>query len=581
MKRFLKKYIFLLSVLLFTPLYGQQILNDLNTSWQNVLPGIVITEPALTSYGFCLITDARLLTAFSNEGVQLWEKPVARSRNLILSSLPGDFISLIDNNSKTIKILNPSGGEIWSKKLDYTVTNPPFAGRDGRFFLKGENILECYGMNGVCKFSLETENQKKMSPQELPDGSLILFVSELAGKTRGLRISPFGEILEEILFAGEITNSFTCDDGVLLTFTDGSSGLFTVNNGLSQNKWTVQKKSSAPYFSVSQDGTDYLFLEFLADGLQVNQLDKRNGQITTSMKIQGINTSKIKKISYNKNGLFISDNKSACLYNTNGNELWSANLPYSKSRELWNYLLYTSSNYLVFCFNDWSINAYHIAQNKDKTIQEKTFSKSYNEYIKPDSYNFSIVYTHSFDAEMISQERLEKLQTGFYGQKEEDWASEILSVCLLYAQNLSQNEFGTRTEVSVFEEDSRGFANILEGLLSLGNIDAQNCAASILSKTPNKSFQKIILNGIAKNGYDPDQRLLDSLEVYASKINNKETLMINSICDAVYSICLFMGRPAYNTKGKDIIKKFLYPNYNSKTRQYARDTLKKIMELEL
>lgn len=566
--------------ILILPVFGQERLSNLNTSWTNVLPGMVISQPALTSYGFCLVSDARLLSAFSNEGKLLWEKTVPRSRNIILSSLPGDFISLIDNSSTTIKILNPSGGQIWSKKLDYAVSQKPFAGRDGRFFIKGDNVIECYGMNGTCKWRIETPDQKKMQIEELPDGSIIVFLSELQGKTRGLRISPYGQELEDILFAGKITAAFTSSQGILLTFEDGSSGLFTEKDGLAQNKWTVQKNTQYPYFAVTEDGMDYVFLELMPDGLIFNEINKDDGSILHSIKIQGIDGLNLKKCIYNQQGLFLCDSKSACLYNKNGNELWSAKVPYSKNKEIWNYLIYTKNNYLIFCFKDWTLNAYHIAQSNIKK-ESKTFLNDYSAFTNTDSANMTLFYTNAFEDYLIQNEMLEILQNGFYGDEEGKWISDILSICSSYSNYLSQSDFGTRKGLSVFEEDSTGFAKILEELLLLGNIETQNCAASILSKTKNKSIQKIILNGIANNAYDPDGRLLNALEITAHKLDYKETMLIASVCDAVYSICLYMGRPAYNSKGKDIIKTFLYPSYDFKTRSYARDLLKKIIELEL
>ncbi len=576
-----KNFLFLILFYSFLhPLFGQQVLSNLNTSWTNVLPGSVITSPALTSYGFCLISDARLISAFSYEGKSLWEKPCPRSRDILISSLPGDFIALVDNSSKTIKILNPSGGEIWSKKLDYRVSQNPFAGRDGRFFIKGKNVIECYGMNGVCKWAMNVEEQKELQLQELPDGSLIVFQNEISGKTRGIRFSPFGQQLEDILFAGKITNAFTCSQGILLTFDDGSSGLFTEKNGLAQNKWTLPNKVQYPYFVVSEDGSDFVFLELMPDGVIFNEIDKTNGSIVHSIKIQGIDGLNLKKTFYNKNGLFLCDPLSACLYNSNGNELWSAKVPYSKNKEIWNYLIYTPNNYLVFCFKDWTLNAYHIAQSNDKK-EAKTFQKDYSAFTKLNDSNMTLLYTNSFEDYLLQNETIEKLQNGLYGIDEGKWNADILSVCSAYSNHLSKSDFGTRKEPSVFEQNSIGFAKILEELLLLGNVECQNCAASILSKTENKSIQIVLLNGIAKNAYDPDGRLLDALELFSSKLNYKESSLIASVCDAVYSICLYMGRPAYNSKGKDIIKTFLYPSYDFKTRNYARDTLKKIIELEL
>ena len=49
-------------------LSAQETLSTYNTSWTSVLPGIVLSEPAVTSYGFCLATDARNLMGYSSTG---------------------------------------------------------------------------------------------------------------------------------------------------------------------------------------------------------------------------------------------------------------------------------------------------------------------------------------------------------------------------------------------------------------------------------------------------------------------------------------------------------------------------------
>ena len=82
-------------------------------------------------------------------------------------------------------------------------------------------------------------------------------------------------------------------------------------------------------------------------------------------------------------------------------------------------------------------------------------------------------------------------------------------------------------------------------------------------------------------GYDPDGKLLEAIERNAVKAGNKDSAYLNTICDAVYSICRFMGRPAWNKKGKQILKSFMGAGYSFNTRTYARDTLKKIISLEL
>ena len=137
MKKDLKKII-LASLLLYSSkllcLFSQEAgleqLSNYNTSWTAVLPGTTLCKPEITSYGFCIATDARNLMGYSSEGKLLWEKKIGRIRKLSLTALHGDFILFHDQNSNIIKLFNPSGSEIWSKSLDFKPAAKPFAGRD-------------------------------------------------------------------------------------------------------------------------------------------------------------------------------------------------------------------------------------------------------------------------------------------------------------------------------------------------------------------------------------------------------------------------------------------------------------------
>ena len=143
----------------------------------------------------------------------------------------------------------------------------------------------------------------------------------------------------------------------------------------------------------------------------------------------------------------------------------------------------------------------------------------------------------------------------------------------------SSSDFGIRTEKSVFETDSAGFETVLIQLALLCTDQTQAAAASIISESTSKLYCRTLLANIT--GYDPDGKLLDAIERNVSRSGSSDSVYLNTVCDAVYSICLFMGRPAYNKKGKDILKTFMGAGYSFKTRSYARDTLKKIMALEL
>ena len=147
---------------LFSQDAGIETLSNYNTSWTSVLPGTAICEPEVTSYGFCLVTDARNIMGYSSNGTLLWEKNIGRVRNVSLTSLRGDFILFLDENSNFLRLFNPSGNELWSKALDFKPISKPLAGRDGRFFIHGEGNIICYGINGSTRWKINTTSQKNL-----------------------------------------------------------------------------------------------------------------------------------------------------------------------------------------------------------------------------------------------------------------------------------------------------------------------------------------------------------------------------------------------------------------------------------
>lgn len=573
-KNFLK--IIFISLFCFSSLYAQEKLSFLNTSWSNIIPGTVVAEPAVTSYGFCVATDGRMLSAFSNNGVLLWEKSTSSSKDVSITALPEDFTILWDNKKSEIKVLNPSGKIIWTKSLSYKLNKKPYAGRDGRFFISGDNVIECYGINGICKWSIETVNQKKLPLQELSDGSIILFLQECKGKTKALRISPFGKLLEEITFTGEVKNAITTKDGVYLIFTDGSSGLFSVVNGLSKNKWVLNKKSKNSTLLVSEN--EYVFLELLSNKVIVDKINYKDGTVTETFEIENINGNDLKLSELTSSGIIIADSKNCYLYSLDGSKKWSALMPEQKSGNKWNYVFFTNDNHLVFCLEDWSINAYLTSQIFHSNNKSK--KSNYNNYYKIDTKLFDYLYTEKINNDFISDERYKDLSDGYYGEKEIEYASDLYSILSAYLSEKTKLNYADK-KVSVFDLDAYGMQCSFSQLALYGTSDSASYFAKLLSNTTEKIYIKTLLSGISKCGYDPDGKILDVLERIVPTFNHNDNDLLKLSCDAVSSICLFMGRPAFNTKGKEILKKLLYPSYESNTRDYAIKTLEKIINMDL
>ena len=168
------------------PLFSMELLDNQNATWSTVLSGSTICPPALTSYGICLASDAKNLIAISSNGNILWEKSFSRSKNVTICSLPSDFILFFDNDKNLMKLINPSGSLVWEIQSPFKVTDTQknvFSGRDGRFIIKNEAQIYCYGINGICRWSIDSLELKKLPAQELPDGSIIFFTKEKDSKT--------------------------------------------------------------------------------------------------------------------------------------------------------------------------------------------------------------------------------------------------------------------------------------------------------------------------------------------------------------------------------------------------------------
>lgn len=568
---------------LFSQDAGLETLSNYNTSWTAVLPGTALCQPEVTSYGFCLATDARNIMGFSSNGKLLWEKNIGRVRKLSLTALRGDFILFHDQNSNIIKLFNPSGSEIWSKSLDFKPAAKPFAGRDGRFFINGDGYVVCLGINGIIRWKLKTGSQKALPIQELPDGSIVIFLADQGGKTKGLRLSPFGEELEDITFAGSIKEAFTCSQGILLIFTDGSAGLFSISDGLTKSRWVTSIKAGNPTFLVNHNRNEFRLLSLSSNEVTVYKVNPKDGSEAASCRIPGINGNSLLKSDFSDTGIFLADSQKAVLIDSEGKELWAAKMPDMVRNKTANQIIYLNDNYLVFCSKNWSMNAYHTSQSTSKYISDKTVQKNiqsdYSSFVPLDLSEINYYSQGGFYPSLKNPERENKIKNGNYGPEEKEWLTQTLSIARLYYLDSTSSDFGTRIEKSVFSTDSAGLEAILVQLALLSTDNTQAACADIIFRSNNKFYCRAIMANI--NGYDPDGKLLTAIEKNAELAGNKDSVYCNIICDAVYSICLFMGRPAYNKKGKDIIKRFMGANYPSNTRIYARDTLKKIISLEL
>ena len=584
-----KVFLFLVILILISPLFCREgiELNNLTATWSRVLPGKLICEPETTSYGFAVITDAHSLMSFTSSGTIVYEKPLLRATTAFFGVLRNDFIAVVTASSKKITLINPDGREVWNTQCDFKITDNPFGGRDGRFFVRGEDCLACYSINGIRKWQIQTPVQSPLKVQELNDGSLIVFLKQLdKGKTTAIRVTPFGEIVEQITFAGQVTNALTTPKGVLLVFTDGTSGLFELKENQSVHKWLLKKKldqkTNSDFFILSQDKEKVIYINIKARSTEVDYINLEDGSINNSFIID--EDLKPTYGWYNESGVFLADSKNAYFYNNLGRYLWSGILPGKKSRFAVAYTSFTTDNcFILFC-SDWSVHAFRTAlaetDNKQPGKLSQTSKKSgqdYMSYYTIDTTLMELQLPLPLDRELLKTERIQLLKTGDYGATEKEYSSQLLSVCTAYKNIRSTTNFGTRIEKSVFETDAAGMEIIMSQLSLTGTDTFNEYIAFLLKSEKDRTMVYTLLKGVAQNGYDPDGKILESLEYLAHNTSEKDENLLKAICDAIYSVCSTMGLNATEPRGRDTLSTLMYPKYTSVVRNYARNTMKKLV----
>jgi hypothetical protein len=563
-------------------------------NWNTVISGEAACPPQQTSYGFAVLTDGSMISACTEGGTVLWQRAVPGKPDPFITVLDGDFLATI-NDSDILSLTNPSGLTLWSVHTSFQISAAPAGGRDGRIFVCGKKNVACYGIKGICKWCVTTDEQSSIPLQELPDGSLVAFLSQPVNqKTAALRISPFGEIQERITFAGTVASAASCSQGILLTFSGGGAGLCTLKDDNEVvTAWALPSDNSLFTGNSGSDSSFFLplspslaaLVQSSSGSAKITFFTIASGKIESTCTVPQMNVNKlIYKAAYD-GGFLLSDAGRASYISDSGSCIWTAALPVmTNNSQAWNYLTYTSGGYLIFCRTSWAVAGYRVMQdmNTTHTAEEKRTKPDYSAFIKRSSSFFDI-YTISgrLGNGLSGSDRLIELQRGMYGKKETGWTQEIIDAARSYLSVLHSSNTGGRTASSVFSDDITGTDTMLRQLSYYGTNVFPPLIAQLITSESTNTHMHTLLTAAADCAYDPDGSLLDSLDSALFKIPAGNDFLLTSLCDAVYSICRFMGRPAFYLHGKDILTKLMYPQYSNKIHAYARNTLMNIAKLKI
>lgn len=557
--------------------------DEMDRSWFNVLSGSPSSAPLNTNYGFLIVEDSKFLSSYSRSGQRLWQTNTkAKIKDISISET--EFIAVTNQNNQ-LQLINPSGLVLWTKSLGFTSLSAPFFGFDGRTFVRGLNQLSCFGINGIQKWTIKTDNQNSLEPKLLNDGSIILFLEKTHdGKTCALRISPFGNVLEEIVFQGKVVNAFTCDSGIILVFSSGEIGMASIKadsskeTGLIYSKW-INKNVKCTEFSSCRKLQATKYAIFTPGYLVVINTDK--GQIEKYFNIPEITDNNYLFFESIDDKFVIAQNSSCTVYNLSGKKIKHIQMPSKSGKYKWEFSFFMNSGYLTFLSKDWTINSFKIiSTSKEKEsptfsyYQSKKLISGYKSYItnldyKPEKRTFG---AESFNA----------LKSGNYGLKEIDISNIVNTVINSYYESKTTASMNRDTfELISVQYNLADMENILNLIPLLQSHYFQQKIAYLLSVEDDKTMILKLLKTVNECGYDPGGEILSQIELLVKRTNPKDQAILQSCADAVYEICRFMGRPALLSKGKEILGGLFYPQYDESTKKAARSAMQKLAELNM
>lgn len=575
-----------------------------NASWTSVMNGKAVLKPENTSYGFSVLTDGRSLNGFSENGKELWTARTKIRNPGFISVLEKDFIVLVSDKSN-VSLINPSGNLLWTKNIGFTVTEKAAIGKDGRIFIQGKNNIACLGVNGTEKWKIRTPELKKIKIQTLDDGTLVAFLEKPQEKrTAGIRFTPFGELLETITFTSLVSDAYSSEHGIVLSFLSGGIGLVSAGGkDKTQTEWAVPSEDSAFSGALPSKGITLAPLDGnLSSALMENTSGKvkiiffesATGKILNIFHIPEISFSRLTCVSKvsGADAIFLSDDRNALIVTPDGKHLYEARLPGKEGANGWNYLFYTDENHLVMAGNSWTLNAFRTTMNvrKKNTKSGKKASYPYRNFFSqgtnsssPDFLNSSSHMNFSlfFPENIYSEETKKLLVSGGYGNLEKSLAARIFSFSEEYLKAKSTEASLRRySEQNGFFTDEKRLVGTFSLLSYLGTDDCPRLVARLIKAENNETVLNALIQAAGICAYDPENLMLDALSSKIKSIPARNSRLLVSLSDSVFEICRFMGRPALYSYGMEIQKTFLYPQYPSEVREKARDNLSKTAMLE-
>lgn len=557
---------------------GDLDLSKIPHAWLSVLGGRSLTRPAKTSYGWAALTDGGMITAFTEGGATFWQSSLPSGALNFISADSGDFLAVPLKNTN-LCFLNPSGKVLWTKEVGFEAKFAPVFGRDGRIFVFGKDSAVCFGVNGIRKWTIKGESFDTSIPiAEFPDGTLVVFLeAKEDGKTVGMRISPFGEQIERIVFASSVLNSLSVPEGILLAFSNGSLGLCAIDDkGRGPfSKWIFPDMNLAEGVKFAKLDSDILYAAVSPSpqGLRVHVINTQAAKILRAFTVPEIN--KTSYVVATSAGIFMADAPTAAIYTSTGRRVRAIKFPLNKNKSEYDYVLYGDEGTVVFTSTSWTVTGWKILHDAPQKKSSKKNPPNYDSLYAAVNPDYRKIYIAP------KKSRQKALREGGYASSEKIFWKGAKFVMDEYL-SIRNTRYNGRTRVSEDEGVYFTFPEqvaVISTLGLFGTKSASEYLSRVLYSESDESALLAALKAIQNCPYDPDGIVMDALANLAKRTPSSKDILLSEVCETAYALCGFMCKKNFFEKTFSILSELSMPQYGDLTHEKVRKTYKKLAEI--
>lgn len=537
---------FLLAVCSVFLVYG------LEPVWIRVLPGELMTSPAVHGDRIFSLTDNRSVTCLSTTGDFLWSRPV-RGKHIPYLEVTENGMVYVLSRDGLLTVLSRDGMLLWTMRFGLEPVAPPYRGKDGRNFFLFQKYIVCMTDYGTILWKRPVSLQQFAGVSRTGDGNLVLYNTD--GSV--LLYSPFGTELGTCFLEKAPESIAPLPSGFAAGFPNGSLEFHDVRTGAAgariEKMWQIHGPGSiaavAPHkgtiYCVYRNGT-------------ISAYNETDGTLLWNSGI-GIGVSGKTRIDFSYGRITVLSAALAASFDENGTRIW-VHVPESLRATP----IISEDGRLYGAGSGWTVAAYN---PEDRILGRKNSIKSETYGIL--NITFSVYpYINTADQLYAFFDRVEQaVAAGEVGDSEPlfaRWLSDILTGS--YSDPFSDMRP---------DSTSRGRAASLLG--RLGSREYRPLLLHAAQGPFDESLAIGIVYGLSRFGPDTTGESVQAVRSLAQRAGVQRTAVQFAACDALSVLARFSSAGVRDDAVRALTS-FSAEPWKDQVRNYARKTLESLLQ---